>query len=157
MTNQLTDRLFRILFAVGCLTAGCGCTAIEKLPAGAQMQSSTFGLRVSPQPIDGSPLTLGSHTTIITTAQPSDAGPNLNRFEGAAPGVHLKSTVATGPVGEQLREMGGPDAVRALVSPATAPPVTTLPSEGNTGSNSRPYSPPPNAASAERGDPSPFE
>ena len=95
-----------------------GCTAIEKLPPGAQMQSSTFGIKVSPQALDGAPLTLGSHTTIITTSQPADAGANLNRFAGAAPGVEVRSTVATGPVGEQIDAAGGPEALRQLMSTA---------------------------------------
>lgn len=99
------------------LFASSGCTAIEKLPPGAQLQSSTVGIRVSPQSLDGTPLMFGSHTAIITTSQPADAGPNLNRFEGKAPGVNVRSTVATGAVGEQIEAAGGADALQYLMNP----------------------------------------
>lgn len=105
------------------IVIAAGCSSLDKLPPGAQLQSSTFGLKFSPQSVDGTPLTLGSHTLIITTAQPADGGPNLNRFEGQAPGVHLKSTVATGPVGEQLQQAGGPEALRHML-PLPVPPST---------------------------------
>lgn len=99
-------------FIALCVIAIAGCR-IPALPAGTQIQSSTFGLKVSPQAPDGTPLVVGSHTTIITTPQPADAGPNLNRFEGRAGigGANVKSTVASGPVGEQLRIAGGAAAV----------------------------------------------
>lgn len=98
------------------LCSGCKAVAI---PEGAQLQSSTFGVRIAPQDAAGVPLTLGSHTTIITTPQPAEAGPNLNRFEGAAPGVNVRSTVATGDVGEQINAAGGADALRHLMNPGT--------------------------------------
>lgn len=101
------------------LLASSGCTAIEKLPPGAQLQSSTFGVKISPQSLDGNPLTLGSHTTIITTSQPPDAGANLNRFQGSAPGVDVRSTVATGPVGEQIEAAGGAESLQHLMNPGT--------------------------------------
>lgn len=101
-----------ILLCVGLIT---GCSAVEKLPAGTQLQSSTFGLKISPQALDGTPLAIGSHTVIITTALPPDAGPNLNRFEGTAPGASVRSTVASGPVGEQLQHAGGTQAIDALL------------------------------------------
>ena len=104
-----------------------GCSSIDKLPPGTQVQSSTFGLKVAPQAPDGTPLTLGSHSLIITTEQSENAGPNLNRFQGRAPGVEIRSTVATGPVGEQLREAGGPEALRQLLQDRTgsdSSPVT---------------------------------
>lgn len=115
------------LYSVVAIAAIAGCGSIEKLPAGTQIQSSTFGVRISPQAVDGTPLALGSHTTIVTTAQPEDGGPNVNRFEGRAPGIHLRSTVASGPVGEQLREAGGPQAVRELMSPGGGAPPLNLP------------------------------
>ena len=109
-----------LVVALVCIvTALSGCSSIDKLPAGTQVQSSTFGLKVAPQAPDGTPLTLGSHSLIITTAQPNDAGPNLNRFEGRAPGIQLRSTVATGPVGEQLQKAGGPEALRELMQDRT--------------------------------------
>lgn len=85
-----------------------GCSSIDKLPDGVQLQSSTFGVKVSPSAPDGTPFVIGSHTTIITTPQPADAGPNLNRFEGGAgvTGATVKSTVASGPVGDQLEKAG---------------------------------------------------
>lgn len=84
-----------------------GCNQLKNLPPGTQIQSSTFGLRFSPGAADGTPLSLGSHTSIATLPQPADAGPNLNRFEGLAPfGIRVKSTVATGPVGEELSAAG---------------------------------------------------
>lgn len=94
-----------------------GCQALEDLPPGTQFQSSTFGLRLSPRPIDGNPLTLSSHTTVIQTPPPEDAGPSLNRAEMYAPFVRLKTTVAAGPVGEQLEAAGGPAALEILLQP----------------------------------------
>ncbi len=100
-----------------------GCSAIEKLPEGAQLQTHTFGIKVSPQALDGTPLALGSHTTIITTAQPVEAGPNVNRSEIQAPmGIRVKSTVASGPVGEQLEAAGGVAAIESLVNGQPPPP-----------------------------------
>lgn len=96
-----------------------GCSA-RNLPEGSQLQSSTFGLKFAPQAPDGAPLILGSHSLIITTAQPPDAGPNLNRFEGRAPGVQLRSTVATGAVGEQLEAAGGAEAIESLLRDRTS-------------------------------------
>ena len=97
----------------------CGCQsaaeALKALPAGTQLQSSTTGLKFSPQAIDGVPFVFGSHTTIITTANPPDAGPNLNRFEAITPWIHLKSTVATGPIGDEIKKAGGPAALRYLI------------------------------------------
>lgn len=92
-----------------------GCSALDKIPDGMQMQSSTFGLKFAPQALDGTPLVLGSHSTIITTAQPPDAGVNLNRFEAKAPYTHIKSTVASGNIGEQISAAGGPAALKHLL------------------------------------------
>ena len=105
-----------LIVVAACGLTSAGCTAIDRLPAGAQLQSSTFGLRISPQSLDGTPFVLGSHTVVLTTSQPTDAGPNLNRFEAIAPGLRLKTTVATGPVGEQLKAAGGVPAIQALVA-----------------------------------------
>ena len=96
----------------GCQSAA---EALKALPPGTQLQSSTTGLKFSPQAVDGVPLTFGSHTSIITTANPADAGPNINRFEASAPWIHLKSTVATGPVGDELQKAGGPEALRFML------------------------------------------
>ena len=102
------------LLAIATLAVS-GCSSLDKLPPGVQLQSSTFGVKVSPSAPDGTPFVIGSHTTIITTPQPPDAGPNLNRFEGGAgvTGATVKSTVASGPVGDQL-EKAGP-AIEAVV------------------------------------------
>lgn len=115
--------LLLILFATVALS---GCSGLDKLPAGTQLQSSTFGLKFSPQAPDGTPFVLGSHTAIITTAQPADGGPNVNRYEVQAPfGTRLKSTVASGPVGEQFAQPGLVQAIEALsASPNTTPPAT---------------------------------
>ncbi len=96
-----------------------GCSGLKNLPDGVQLQSSTFGVKVSPSAPDGTPFVIGSHTTIITTPQPPDAGPNLNRFEGGAgvAGATVKSTVASGAVGDQL-EKAGP-AIEAVVGAGT--------------------------------------
>lgn len=104
------------LIAVALLLSGCKAVAI---PPGAQLQSSTFGVRIAPQDAAGVPLTLGSHTTIITTSQPADAGPNLNRFQGVAPGVNIRSTVATGDIGQQIDAAGGAEALRQLMNPGS--------------------------------------
>ena len=118
------------LIVLSCLFFS-GCSSLDKIPDGTQLQSSTFGLRVAPNDPAGTPLTLGSHSTIVTTAQPPDAGPNLNRFQAEAPmGVNIRSTVATGAVGEQLREAGGPEALQHLLSSPddvfTPPPDTII-------------------------------
>lgn len=115
------------------VAAGCKAMSLEP---GTQLQSSTFGLKVSPAAPDGTPIVIGSHTTIITTPQPATAGPNLNRFEGKAGirGATVKSTVASGPVGDQLKAAGGAAAVLhppdapAATFPAGAPPSPALPS-----------------------------
>jgi len=117
--------------AVIVLVAALGCSGLAKIPPGTQLQSSTFGVKVSPQAPDGTPLVIGSHTTIITTPQPTDAGPNVNRFEGTAglTGAKVKSTVATGPVGDELESAapalgilhGQPPAPASI--PPARPPV----------------------------------
>lgn len=125
------SQLSAVLLASAC---AAGCKAMNLEP-GTQLQSSTFGLKVSPAAPDGTPIVIGSHTTIITTPQPAAAGPNLNRFEGKAglSGATVKSTVASGPVGDQLNAAGGAAAV--LYPPdapantaAGAPPSPALPS-----------------------------
>ncbi len=126
--------LFLTLTIVGYKSAA---EAIKALPPGTQHQSSTTGLRFSPGALDGTPLTFGSHVSIITTAVPADAGPNINRFEAIAPWIHLKSTVATGAVGDELNKAGGPAALRYLLGsdkPNTAVdglPPTPTPSGSN--------------------------
>ena len=121
-----------ILHTVGvallCLPVlGCASVAdvFKALPAGSQYQSTTFGVKISLRSSD--PFVLGSHTAILTTAQPDNA-PNLNRFEGTAPWVTVKSTVATGAVGSEIEKAGGPEALRFLIG-GDAPPTTGLPAE----------------------------
>lgn len=102
----------------------CGCSSVLKdLPPGSNVQVSTTGVRVSPQAIDG-PLILGQSTYILQTPTPADAGPGLNRSEVQAgfSGVHIKSTVATGSVGEQIQAAGGPEALGVLL-PGSRPLV----------------------------------
>lgn len=100
-------RLVFLAFATALMVV-CGCQHLDKLPPGTQLQSSTFGLKFSPGAPDGAPFTLGSHSFIVTTANPPDVGANLNRFEGTAPfGVKVKSTVASGPVGAELEKAAG--------------------------------------------------
>lgn len=103
-----------------CLLSGC---KLPEMQPGTQVQSSTFGLKISPNSLDGTPLAVGSHTTIYTTPQPANAGPLLNRFEGTAgfSGAHVKSTVGSGPVGEQIRDMGGPEAISQLLHSGSSP------------------------------------
>lgn len=115
--------LFAAALLCLCFSNGCKGTAevVKSLPPGTQLQSSTFGVKVAPNAADGTPLVLGSHSTIITTAQPENA-PNINRFEGNAPFIKVKSTIATGNVGEQLQKAGGPDALKILL-PSSVPSV----------------------------------
>lgn len=120
------------IVVVAILASLSGCSSLEKIPDGSQFQSSTFGLKFAPAAPDGAPFILGSHSLIVTTAQPPDGGANLNRFEGKAPGVTLKSTVATGPVGEQLEAAGGAEAIENLLRDRSSgsarglPPTTEL-------------------------------
>lgn len=99
-----------VVFAV--VLSGC-----SGLPEGTQFQSSTFGMRVSPFSPDATPFVLGSHTAIINTPAPPDSGPALNRNDVAAPGIRLKSTVGSGPVGEEIDKAGGPEALQFLMAP----------------------------------------
>lgn len=125
---------------LGCLLVivAIGCKMGDLQP-GTQIQSSTFGMKYAPAAPDGTPFVIGSHTVILTTPQPADAGPNLNRFEGKAgiSGATVKSTVASGPVGDQLKAAGGaaavlhpPDAPGSAQSgapPSSAPPSSPAP------------------------------
>lgn len=106
----------QLIFIAG-LLAISGCKAIE-LPAGAQAQASSVGIDVSPQGPIGPHVTFGSKAITITTAQPNDQ-PNLNRLAVDAPGIKLKSTVATGSVGEQIKQAGGLETVLGPEQPAT--------------------------------------
>lgn len=93
-----------------------GCSTLKSIPPGTSIQSATYGLRFSPASVDGAPLVLGSHTFILTTPVPEGSGANLNRFTATAPGgITLKSTVATGSVGDELSKAGGPEALRFLL------------------------------------------
>lgn len=102
------------------ILAGC-----NGLPQGTQFQSSTFGIRLSPLSPDGTPFVLGSHTAIVNTPTPQDAGPNINRYEINAPGIRSKSTVGSGPVGEEIEKMGGPDALKILLAPDVSSQLPT--------------------------------
>ena len=84
--NEDRVSLFLPLLSTAIVIAvfSAGCNTLKSLPPGTQLQSSTFGLKFAPAAPDGTPLALGSHSTIITTAQPADAGVNLNRFEAKA-------------------------------------------------------------------------
>lgn len=106
----------QLIFIAG-LLALSGCKAIE-LPPGAQAQASSVGVEISPQGPIGPHVTLGSKAVTITTAQPNDQ-PNLNRLAVDAPGIKLKSTVATGSVGEQIKAAGGLETVLGPEQPAT--------------------------------------
>lgn len=119
--------MMRTLIALLLLCALSGCSLLDELPAGSQLQSSTFGIRLAPQDPTGTPLTIGSHTTILTTPPPEKTGPGLNRYELAAPGIASKSTSAIGGVGEQLEKAGGPEALGHLVNPAESRPLIELP------------------------------
>lgn len=122
--GELRAGLYLGAFGVGlwCLVvllavALAGCSSVLKdLPAGSNVQVSTTGVRLSPQAIDG-PLILGQSTYILQTPTPTDAGPGLNRSEVQAglSGVKIKSTVATGTVGEQIEAAGGAEALRVLL------------------------------------------
>ncbi len=101
----------QLLFGLGLALIG-GCKGIE-LPAGAQAQASSVGIELAPQGPIGPHLTFGSKAVTITTAQPDNA-PNLNRLAVEAPGINLRSTVATGPVGEQVKQAGGLSAIEAF-------------------------------------------
>lgn len=100
--------------------AAAGCSTLESLPEGTSVQSSTLGLRFSPSSPDGTPFMLGHHSFIVNTPTPADSGPSLNRFEGSSIGTEWKSTVASGPVGEELEKAGGPEALGHLVAPIGA-------------------------------------
>ena len=126
MKQTLKRRAVAALLAVAVIVlAGCAGTAkvAQSLPPGSQLQSSTFGVQVSPSAVDGTTFNVGSHSTIFTTAQPKDAGVNLNRFEGKAPAVHVKSTVASGPIGEQIKAAGGPAALNQLLGHEHRAPI----------------------------------
>lgn len=112
-----SQALAGVVFFLLCLLSGC---KAAQFPAGAQLQASSVGVEIAPQGAIGPHVTLGSRAVTITTAQP-DGAPNLNRFEVEAPGTRLKSTVATGPVGEQLRAAGGPDAIGQLMHSGSSP------------------------------------
>ncbi len=88
--------------------------AIKALPPGTQVQTTTTGLAIAPQSLDGTPFKMGVSTLSLTTAQP-DNTPNLNRFEAKGPFLKIKSTIATGAVGRELKEAGGPEALRFLL------------------------------------------
>tara|TARA_R110002072_G_scaffold238769_3_gene396403 strand:- start:21181 stop:21603 length:423 start_codon:yes stop_codon:yes gene_type:complete len=108
---------FASLGMIAVVIALAGCSSVLKdLPPGSNVQVSTTGVRLSPQAIDG-PLILGQSTYSLQTPTPDDAGPGLNRNQVRAglTGIEITSTVATGPVGEQLQQAGGPEALKQLL------------------------------------------
>lgn len=109
------------LAAVAFALAGCS-SVLKDLPPGSNVQVSTTGVRLSPQAIDG-PVILGQSTYSLQTPTPSDSGPGLNRNQVRAglSGIEITSTVATGPVGEQLQQAGGPEALRELLQSQIPP------------------------------------
>lgn len=107
----------------------CGCSSIIKdMPPGTNIQISTTGFRVAPQAVDG-PIMLGQSTVSLQTPSPPDAGPSLNRNQVRAglTGVDVTSTVATGPVGEQIDAAGGPLALEQLLKSHTPGDAGTVP------------------------------
>lgn len=101
----------QLLFGLGLAFIG-GCKGVE-LPAGAQAQASSVGIEIAPQGPIGPHVTFGSKAITITTAQPDNA-PNINRLRVVAPGIDVRSTVATGDVGTQVRAAGGLPAIEAF-------------------------------------------
>ena len=99
------------LVALMVLSIGCKTAAI---PPGTQLQASSIGIDIAPQGVGGPHVTFGSKAVTVVTAQPDNA-PNLNRLAVKAPGIDLRSTVATGDVGEQLQKAGGPESIKALL------------------------------------------
>jgi len=107
--------LWAIVIICGLSATGCS-SVLERLPAGSNVQVSTTGVRLSPQAVDG-PLILGQSTYSLQTPTPADSGPGLNRNQVRAglTGIDITSTVATGPVGDELRKAGGPEALAELL------------------------------------------
>lgn len=115
----------QVLFGLALLLIGCRGSG-PLLPPGTQAQASSVGIEIAPQGPIGPHITFGSKAVTIVTAQPDNA-PNLNRLAVEAPGIKLKSTVATGAVGEQIRTAGGLPAIQEFSadSPAPITPATT--------------------------------
>lgn len=107
------------------VTLFSGCSSLKDLPPGSNIQVSTTGVRLSPQAMDG-PFILGQSTYAVQTPTPADAGPGLNRNQVKAglTGIEITSTVATGPVGEQINAAGGPEALDRLL-PRPPPPAAS--------------------------------
>lgn len=127
----MTRRMFRLAqislflaFLAAVLLILSGCSAIEKMPPGSQVHSSSFGLKISPSDPTGTPFVLGSHNFMLNV--PNEDIPSLNRFEGSAPFSRWKATTASGSVGDELQKAGGPDALRQLVSPIEEPETPAL-------------------------------
>lgn len=108
--------LLLILFVGLCCLTGCSSTRklVEALPAGSAIQYSLSGVQVTPESL--APINLGTTTLSITLPQP-DGAPALNRYnlQASIMGVESTSTVATGPIGEQIEAAGGPEALQALL------------------------------------------
>ena len=108
------------------MLAGC------QLPEGTNMENSTVGFDFAPlgKGPNSPRLLLGSSTQHFSTPPPPDAGPVLNRSQVRAPFIDQTSTIAAGPVGEQLGQAGDvlTDAVKSL-HPAKEPDPPELPVE----------------------------
>lgn len=114
-------------FASAILFGCTGCTKntrefVKSLPPGTGMQYSVSGVQVSPESL--SPINFGTTTLAIQLPHP-DGKPVLNRYnlEAGLNGVKSTSTVASGPVGEELEKIG-PDGLKAILdSPTRSAPL----------------------------------
>lgn len=114
-----------LILAAFCVLSLVGCSStrklVESLPDGAAIQYSLTGIQFTPESL--SPLNLGTTTLSITLPQP-DGSPGLNRYNlrASLAGVESTSTVATGPIGDQIEAAGGPEALEALLRSRVAAP-----------------------------------
>lgn len=120
--------LFCLIVIAASVLSGCS-SVLKDLPPGSNVQVSTTGFRVSPQAIDG-PFIVGQSTYQLQTPTPEGSGPALNRtaVKATLTGVDIKSTVATGPVGEQIQAAGGAESLEVLLGdPDSPPPSSAVP------------------------------
>lgn len=101
-----------------------GCSSLQDLPPGTQLSSASWGLKISPADPTGTPVVVGSHNFLLNVPEPGE--PALNRFEGSAPFARWKATTASGPIGEQMKAAGGPEALGHLVAPIGPSNVPSL-------------------------------
>lgn len=133
----LTATAFASAILFGCT----GCTKntrefVKSLPPGTGMQYSVSGVQVSPESL--SPVNFGTTTLAIQLPHP-DGKPVLNRYnlEAGLGGVKSTSTVASGPVGEELEKIG-PEGLKAILDPASAPLLPAIAAESGDPSSSEP-------------------